>query len=389
MAESQEQFDVVVVGGGLIGSAASRHLTEAGHNVVVVASTEPADWARHDGPFASHYDSGRITRIMSADPVWAELAARSAARYRDIEQRSGISFYTPCGLAWLGTDIATAVNNAAARGGEARMVTADFMLATTGIRIPDIDGMTCAIERAPAGVVDPRQMAAAQLKLAEMAGATVIRHAATGVQATGHGVSVTGAFGSIRADRALVATGAYSADSVGVDLGLDRQLRTTVRIDMGPAPDMPSVIADQVEHAYMNDMYSNPPVRYPDGSLLFKIGCEIIDPPRAESAADITRWFHSNGDPEEAAALVATTRQIFPGAAVRSWHAVPCVITRTRSKYPSIGWVGDNVAVAVGGNGSSAKSSDELGRLASTLFSEQGWVDSELSASTFAPQVAA
>lgn len=384
MVAPQGTFDVAVVGGGLIGSAAARHLAEAGHKVVAVAPGEPADWTSHEGPFASHYDSGRITRIMAGDPVWAELAARSIGRYRGIAARSGIDFHTPCGLAWLGVDIEPAVANAVERSGKARMVTPEWLLATTGVRMPDIANMACAWEEAPAGVVNPRKLAAAQLRLAELAGASIIRQPATGMGSQLNGVRVHGDFGEVLARRVLVAAGAYGAELVGADLGLDRQLRTTVRIDMGSAPDMPSVIAEKVEHAYMNDMYSNPPVRYPDGSLLFKIGCEIIDPPRAESAADITRWFHSDGDPEEAQALLATTRAVFPGAAIKSWQAVPCVITRTASGYPTIDWVDDRIAVAVGGNGSSAKSSDELGRLAATLFAPGGWADPALPASIFA-----
>jgi len=385
MTASQSGFDVAVVGGGLIGSAASRHLAEAGRRVAVVAAPEPVDWSTSDGPFASHYDSGRITRVMSGDPVWAELAVRSIGRYGDIEQRSGINFHTPAGLAWLGVDIEPAVANAVERGATAEMVAPDWLLTTAGIRRPDIDAMTCAWEGAPAGVVDPRRLAAAQLRLAEVAGATIVPHAASSVVRSNNSMEVHGDFGTLEADQVLIAAGAYGAELAGVDLKLDRQLRTTVRLDMGPMPNMPSIISDQVEHPYINDMYSNPPVRYPDGRFLFKIGCEVMDPPRAETIVDITRWFRSDGDPDEAAALVATTRALLPAADIRSWEAVPCVITRTPSRYPKIGWVDDRMAVAIGGNGSSAKCSDELGRLASTLFAEAGWVDNELPAEIFAP----
>lgn len=384
MSDFGDRYSVGVVGGGLIGSAASRHLAEAGHRVVVIAAPEPNGWSLHDGPFASHYDSGRITRISSRDPVWAELAARSTGRYADIEQRSGITFHDPRGLAWFGVDLASTVTNAVDRGGEARIVSEDWMYETTGIRRPSLPDMECAWEGPPAGVVNPRQLAAAQLALAESAGAVVLRQPATKLTSVADGVAVSGAFGEVVADRVLVAAGAYSAQLIGENLEHDRQLRTTVRVDLGSAPEMPSIISEQVEHPYINDMYSNPPVRYPDGRLLFKIGCEILDPPRAQSIEEITAWFQGNGDPEEADALVATTRALLPDADIRSWEAVPCVITRSTSRYPNIGWIDDRIAIAAAGNGSSAKSSDELGRLASTLFSEHGWHDEVLSAKTFA-----
>ncbi len=380
-----ERFDVVVVGGGLIGSSAARHLAEGGHKTVVVASPEPDDWSAHRGPFASHYDSGRITRVISADPMWAEVARRSIERYDDIAGRSGIDFHQPRGLAWLGINIEGAVTNSTERGGRARMVSPDWLYATTGIRMPTTPGLEAAYEGAPAGVVNPRRLAAAQLRLAERAGATIIASAADRVRSTASGHAVGGAFGEIEARRVLLATGAYGAELVGITLAAKRLLRTTLRVDMGPAPAMPSLILDPVDHPHIGDLYWNPPVRYPDGRVLFKVGCEIPNAPVAETVDDLARWFASDGDPVEADALLATSRALLPGADFRSWETVPCVITRTESRYPYLGWIDDNVAVAVGGNGSSAKSCDELGRLASTLFDESGWDDAVLDAAQFAP----
>ena len=54
---------------------------------------------------------------------------------------------------------------------------------------------------------------------------------------------------------------------------------------------------------------------------------------------------------------------------------------------PYIGMVDDGIGVAVAGNGSAAKSSDELGRLGASLFGEVGW-DSGLDPSLFTPQFA-
>ena len=57
-------FDFVVVGKGMMGAAAARHLAMTGATVALVGRGEPADWQKHDGVFASHYDSGRITRTI-------------------------------------------------------------------------------------------------------------------------------------------------------------------------------------------------------------------------------------------------------------------------------------------------------------------------------------
>lgn len=388
MTTAASSVDVAVVGGGLIGSAAARHLAEAGHDVAVFAPPEPQDWSSHTGPFASHYDAGRITRVMASDEVWAEVAARSIGRYDDIAKRSGIEFHDPRGLAWVGPDLGAAVTNAVARGADARLVSPEWLLATTGIRPPNIAGLQCGYETAPAGVVNPRQLVAAQLRLCELAAGAVIPAAVSSVRSTATGVELTGGFGTVRAGKVLVAAGAYGADLLGIDVGLDRHLRTTLRVDMGPGHEIPSLICELVEHPDIDNMYWNPPVRYPDGRMLFKIGCETDAAPRARSVGDLTKWFQGTGDPAEAAALLATTKALLPAAAVRSWDTVPCVVTRTASELPAIGWVEDRVAVALAGNGSSAKSSDELGRLASSLFSETGWVDDQLPSTTFAVALA-
>lgn len=383
-------YDVAVVGGGLLGSSAARHLAEAGVSTVVLAPPEPESWAAGVGPFASHYDAGRITRVMSNDPVWAELAARSIDRYDDIAKRSGIQFHEPRGLAWLGIGIEEAVQNARDRGGFVTMVTAKWLFETTGILTPAIPGMQCAYEDAPAGSINPQRLVQAQLLLAQRAGATVIAAAADVVQSTPRAtgsmsVSVTGGFGSITAGRVLLATGAYAADLAGVELDVRRQLRTTLRIDLGPAPEMPSLIIEPVDNPHMNDLYWVPPVRYPDGRTLFKVGCETDNAPPAHGADDIAGWFATDGDPVEADALLEVTRKLLPTAQIKTVESVPCVITRTAHRHPYIGWIDDGIAVALGGNGSSAKSCDELGRLASTLFSDGGWDDAVLKPAVFEP----
>ena len=70
-------FEFAVIGGGLFGSAAARHLVSDGHDVVLLAPPEPADRSEHDGVFASHYDEARITRVLDSDPLWSDLARAS------------------------------------------------------------------------------------------------------------------------------------------------------------------------------------------------------------------------------------------------------------------------------------------------------------------------
>ncbi|MEK9999901.1 MAG: FAD-dependent oxidoreductase, partial [Acidimicrobiaceae bacterium] len=95
---SHERVDVAVIGRGLIGSGAGRHLAESGRSMALIGPGEPTDWNASGGPFSSHHDQGRITRIAGRNAMWTEVAAHACARYADIEARSGIGFHTPRGV---------------------------------------------------------------------------------------------------------------------------------------------------------------------------------------------------------------------------------------------------------------------------------------------------
>ena len=94
--------------------------------------------------------------------------------------------------------------------------------------------------------------------------------------------------------------------------------------------------------------------------------------------------FRGDGSQIEVEALEHSLRSLLPQAELAELVAAPCVVTGTPNGYPYIGWVDDGLAVALGGNGSAAKSSDELGRLAASLFADDGWTDS-LPAELFEP----
>ena len=76
--------DVCVIGRGLLGSAAARHLSEMGVNVSLLGPDEPSSRSQHSGVFGSHYDSGRITRIIDTDFYCGQIARASISRYRDL-----------------------------------------------------------------------------------------------------------------------------------------------------------------------------------------------------------------------------------------------------------------------------------------------------------------
>lgn len=383
---TMSRVDIAVIGRGMIGSGAARHLAESGHSVALIGPGEPDDRRTSDGPFCSHPDQGRITRIAGRNEMWTEVAARSCERYADIEARSGIGFHTPCGVIVGYPDAADWVRRAAHWGSDARLVDPAWLRSETGVAIEN--GLATAFEGAPAGHINPRRLVAAQTALTAAAGGTVVSAAVSRVERRDGGFEVSGPFGAIHAGRLLVATGAFGSELFDWSLDVERRARTIVmaRLDPAthePAGRIPSLILDQPPDDRVEEVYWVPPVEYPDGSVRIKIGGNLKETILLEPG-DLTEWFHGDGDPTEIDCLANNLRSLLPDAPLGDLVTAPCVITGTATGMPFIGMVEEGIGVAIAGNGSAAKSSDELGRLGASLFGESGW-ESGLDPTLFAP----
>jgi len=373
-------FDAAVIGRGMIGSAAARHLAESGLSVAAVGPDEPTDWSSWTGPFASHFDEGRITRVSDRHPAWSLAARRSIERYGDIETRSGIVFHHPVGLVISTPDLPTWLATSQANGAAVDAVDAEWLAETTGIAVPD--GAPVAYETAPAGFVNPRALVAAQNVLARRAGASIVAEAARSIEhrSDGQGFVIAGPWGSVDARRVVIATGSFGHGLLSAEdefrLGLVRRPRTVILAELGQDTDgvaraVPSLIMRDQTDDRLASVYWVPPVAYPDGRTYLKIGGVLAVDQEIATGPDphgeLVAWFHGSGDPNEADALRSALAARLPGRPSLSSTTVPCVYTGTASGLPIIDWLDDGLAVAVGGNGAAAKSSDELGRMAAAL----------------------
>lgn len=111
---------LAVIGRGMIGSAAARHLSRMGHDVALIGPDEPADFSRHNGVFGSHYDEGRITRRFDPEPFWVQMNCAAISRYDEISAESGEEFYREVGVLHVGpgerSDVASVGKIAAEAG---------------------------------------------------------------------------------------------------------------------------------------------------------------------------------------------------------------------------------------------------------------------------------
>ncbi|MEQ9335466.1 FAD-dependent oxidoreductase [Thalassobaculum sp.] len=370
----------IVIGRGLIGSAAARHLSELSDGIALLGPDEPADRATHTGVFASHYDEGRMTRVVDPDMAWAITARRSIDRYADLEARSGIGFFTESGYLGIGGPGADYIARSEAAG---RELGADITrLDAAGIRsrfpfvtVPDdADGLH---EGHNAGHLSPRAMVRAQTAVARLQGTEIVADHATAVRAVPGGVEVETAGGqTLRAERVLVAAGAFTdaCRLVPVDLKLRVFGRTVVlaRIDDDMAADFRGM--PTMGHAETG-AYILPPIRYPDGNSYLKIGIGTTGDANLRSLEDLTAWFKGPGSEANRRDFQAFLTDLLPPLArCRAWHTDTCAVAWTVTGLPYIDHVlDDRIAVAVGGNGKGAKSSDDWGWLAARMMAGLVW----------------
>lgn len=393
-ARIEVSTDVAVVGLGLIGSGALRALADAGQRCVGIGPAEPPDLATHTGPFASHYDSGRITRHLDPVEEWAILAARAIDGYPALEAASGIGFWRPTGavLAELDVDRVTAIRDVGRRLGVAvtEFGPADADRFDARLRFPV--GSTLLAEPAPAGHVDPRRMLAANLAAATAGGAAVVREPALRVDRRGRdgGWRVTTATTVVDAGRLVVATGAHTDEMDGLadrpTLIVRGETIVTAVLDGSEQrrlDGMPAILA-RLPHGDHADLYVVPPTDYPDGTVRLKLGATLRDVRRLDDAAARRAWMSGDEHEAEAPALRRLLTDLVPGLAVERWESKPCLITDTPSGLPVVDHLEPGLVLAAGGNGFAAKSANAIGALAANLAVEGRWTDHELERHRFA-----
>lgn len=375
-----ETFDFIIVGKGMMGAAAARHLAQSGARIALIGPDEPENWEHHQGVFSSHYDNGRITRTIDPDPVWALLARRSIERYRKIESDSGIGFYSEAGC------LITAPAPGGPDGYLEQVITARDRLGVDAPFVEAADMATrfpwfhfpdayCGVfEPRNAGYINPRALVEAQVVLAEKAGVRVIRSEVSAVVRVGGVVNVRTAEGkTFTAGRAIIAAGGFSIARTLLPRPLDLTVKARTVLfaevaegDLGSFADMPSLIeaAPEQDQSY----YLLPPIRYPDGKFYIKIGGDPSDI-AVGSEPDIRAWFRGAANRAAADHMAGLLSRAMPRLKPASLSWKPCVTTFTRHGYPYIGFADSGrIAVLTGGNGAAAKSSDEIGRLGALLL---------------------
>jgi len=365
-----------VIGAGMIGSAAARHLSAAGADVTLIGPGEPEDIASHDGVFASHYDEGRITRGLDPMPFWSRASRASIGRYGEIERASGLRFYSEVGCLMAGPD------------GSRKMRDIDEVAARDSLSFESLDAAGLRdrfpyfafphdavgrYEAVGAGHISPRALVRAQIAIAVAQGAAHLPEEVIGFDEGPQGVSLRTASRSLRFDRVLLATGGFSEALIGDALPMEVYGRTVAlfSLDAGEAARlgaMPSLIWQDPEG---DNPYLLPPIRYPDGRVCLKLGYDPEDVVLPDTEA-VKAWFRSDGAPGTGEMIEAMIRARMPGLRISGRQVMTCVTSYTPNRLPHLKALSDRVFTAIGGCGRAAKNSDELGRLGAMIVSGQG-----------------
>jgi sarcosine oxidase len=407
------EYEVVVVGAGMFGSAAGKYLSRAGADVLVIGPAEPDEATPIDQySFGAYFDQARITRRLGWDPVWQALDARSLERFRDIEAESGSTFFSECGsLILMAKSIEHRTGDMLRQGDQdaiqvERLSAEALQQALPMLSLPALaGGVEGLFERQQAGYLNPRQLVKAQLSLAERAGGQLLRAAVVGVrkeQASGRwrlSVDHGGQHVEIGAERVLIASGAMTNQNNVLPAGPELAVHVFSEPNLLFQVDQeqlalftglpPVVTIDPDDSGNSNQsIYLLPPIRYPDGNSYVRIGPgmqPIVE--ELHSTAEMLSWCAGQRvTAEQADFLSSMARLLLPDLRPTGVREACCLIDKTPSRYPYIGHLDEDqtYTVAVGGNGHGARGSDEIGRIASSLVLGQPW-DVEIPQEVFRP----
>lgn len=380
-------FEYLVIGKGLWGSAAARHLTVFSDSVGIIGPDEPQQPESHAGIFASHYDQGRLTRRIDTEAVWMHTAVRAIDNYAALEAASRVRFHTPAGLIMVYPKDVEA--NASPRTtAVTHNIPHDFYPAgdtnwRTHFPYLDFpDSHWLLYEPPPTGHINPRKLIQAQLKVAEQQGAAIIREIVTAVAEHADGVVVTTQAGDqFHAQKVLLTMGAYT-NLFGLlerPLAISVETETIILAEVSAAEaerlaEMPCLIY-MIEDSDISDIYLTPPIMYPDGRFYIKMGANTPADLQPTTLDGVQEWFHEGNSDACKPSLTAALHTMLPTVEFLSITTKRCIITRTPTRCPIIDQVSDHVYVAAGANGKGAKGSDTWGWLAAEFMGNGRWWD--------------
>lgn len=382
------KFDIVVIGKGLIGSAAAAYLAkQAAGSVALIGPDEPAE-GENALVYASHYDAARVQRIIGKDSTWTRLNLESVQAYPALEKETGITFHRPVGCLYVSPHGSDEYLGRLEEEGETfdlhfrRFGTAEeITTALPDYSFPgDLGGSVAVLEEGMAGLIQPRKLLQAQLKRFQNRNGRVLNQVVVNRESTPQGHLLHLEDGTaVQAGKVLVAAGSFVNFHNLLPRLLDISLKgeTIILAEVSEADaqrlaSLPTLLYEIFQDD-LDGIYLIGPLQYPDGRHYVKMGCNLIEDQYFTTLEEVQTWFRTADDGAVLPRMVAALKVILPRVEFTSFQIKRCIIHRTPSLRQYIGNGGaENLYVVAGCNGYSAMCSDALGRMAAhyTLYNE-------------------
>ncbi|HEY5368166.1 MAG TPA: FAD-dependent oxidoreductase [Hanamia sp.] len=372
-------YDTIIIGGGLIGSAAAKYISEAEKNVALIGPDEEKV-LNEKIVFASHYDSSRIQRAFGTDEISTFLNLQSVSQYEVMEKETNIQFHSKEGCLYvnpLGTDtyLTNAKEMAKTFGIKYQRFLSEGSLKSFA---PDFNFPETAngiFEFSPSGHINPRKLITAQQILFKKNGGIIFNDTVRSVNHENGILKIEALDGKIyHSKKVLLSPGAFINffDLLKRKLLLRLKSETTIwaKVSADEAfrlSEIPALLYN-INQPEIQEIYLVRPVEYPDGSFYLKMGANFPGDIYFNNLTEIQDWFKNENKRNDLKIAKAALINLIPKLSVEECYEKKCIVSYTQHGKPYIGEVEDNIFVAAGGNGYSAMCSDALGKIASTFL---------------------
>lgn len=389
----EEMYEFVVVGKGMLGAPAARHLAQRGKNTLLIGSDEPSDYSSHRGVYSSHYDEGRICRVIDPDPIRSELSWLAVAAHKKLQASTGIEFFVENGHLAVGPAVGEGsdyIESLHEADQKYQLGCTRFAAGSMSEHYPYFDpGPQHAglLQTRLAGYINPRSYINAECAEFENHGGSLVSELVTDIRLVGKKLEVVTSTGIYRTEKVLLATGAFFGYGrllsreiplrVGSHTVLLAELDASMAREFG---DMPPIIykpANAEQHCFIL-----PPIKYPDGRVYLKISHP--DPSHFfNDTKDLLAWFKTHSDDRVREQLMGMLDDLLPSLRAVSFRSLPCVTSHTPKTHPYIDALTKNVFLLLGGNGYVGKCSIALGEIAAAYAIDGQWIYDQIDREAF------
>jgi len=372
-------FENIVIGAGLIGSAAAKYLAESNPSTLLIGPEEPLDYAESE-VFASHYDNSRVQRLVGDNDAWTRLNIESQQAWLKLEAQTGRKLFTNSGTLYVAPTkddyLIDAANRAANFGISYQLVNSPQALLEIAPEYEFSPEFYGYLEPDQAGSINPREILRAQKEILTKNLGTHLAKVVSDVQRYKNGWQVTTLDGQqFSAVNVLITAGSFSNFHSLLTKKLDIQVKTEVIV----LAEVTESVALSLSHLPallyeicvddFDGIYLVKPEKYPDGKWYLKMGLNQSIDQYCTSLTELREWFVGDQHLSYLPVLKRELFKLLPTVEFESLTTKPCVISRTSTGNPYIDKVDEGLYVATGCNGYSAMSSDAQGRVAAQLIS--------------------